>query len=349
MSSVFIVSAIKDLLPSIEDPPKNFVAFCQTIYSTSKINIPLPSNYELGRIHLAVIVAIFHYQEKYHWEDPIMGKIPIPKKNLRDYISRFATLVSDEPSTPTHTRIVNALATPNSSGRGRVNRTPRGKAQLIPQSETSVKRSLTNQLMAESTYSGSNLISDSFMSPPPTPTKRGRPAKSEEEQLETQQHKKSKKLLTSYELVTFCNKFYIPEHLTQKILNMFYKYRANQGSSWGFLVGLVGIVYYKLNVVEITNKLGLWTKVVKNLHRSQNGGLTHKEVDEWVSKVTNLYGEVKWIREAEFETTNLVHKVTEEESVFSSLGSFTNKPDYLSGKSTARWENWCKDMKNFIS
>lgn len=348
MSSGVIGSAIKAFLPSVETPQQSFIQICQTIYSSSKVSIPLPQLYEISRVYLAVFVAIIHYQDTYKFDDPIIGKIPIPKSKVRSYISQFSAVITGEPSTPTHERIVDALATPKTSGKGRVNKTPSSKAKLIVQTESSVKRSLTNQLIAESTYSGSNEIPNAFMTPPSTPRKRGRPPKQDSDSLNSPQPRKSKKLLTSHELVTFCNRFYIPEHLTQKLLLMYHKYRANQGSSWGFLVGLVGVVYYKLNIVEITEKLGLWTKVIKNLHRWQNGGLTHKEVDHWVSKVTALYGEVKWIREAEYENTHMTHKVTLQESVFSSLGSFTNNPDYLSEKATINWVNWCKEMANYV-
>lgn len=378
MASVFVVSAMEELLPGAE-APRAFVAYCQSLYQSSKQAVPLPRTYELARIHFCVYVAILRFRDRYGWADPLSHKIPVPKNRVAGYIRLFASLVdgmsegmmessAQAPQTPTHTRVVDALETPitpstssrGGRGSGRVNRTPHTTAKLVATPSSSVKRSLTNKLMAESSLSGTTEIPQAFLTPPGTPQK-GFPAggslgdsKVSLSATPPATPQRRRRPLTSHELVTFANHFYIPAHLTGKILATYHRYRTNVRSPWGLLVGLVGVVYRRVNAAQLAATLGLWARVIRALHRWQAGGLTPTEVDSWVTKVEGLYGEVKWIREAEYEPNqigsnsvdrNAAHTVAT--ASFSSLGQFASHGDYLGSRATAAWETWAASMKQY--
>ncbi|GMM29270.1 hypothetical protein DAMA08_019860 [Martiniozyma asiatica (nom. inval.)] len=383
MTTLFITSAFKDFLPN-EEPSRDFVSYCLSLYSSSKLTVPL-SSFELARVHLCVYLAI---KQSQNYTDPGVSKIPVPKSKLKGVLADFEKALN--PSTPSHRRtyeVFGGLATPQSQGKN-------GNATMVTPTKSVVK-SLHNKLVAESNFSGTHEIPESFSTPPSTPVKRarGRPKKNATSSVDTQKTpfstpqkrtntapstpRKKRQLITTPDLVSLCNAFYIPEHMTSHIFRTYKKYRhaANitaqahlssinaehssdvhtlsngyikSGSHvWGLLIGLVGMVYRKLNASELETRLGLWKKVITNLHRLQRGGLSIEEVEEWVNICETRWGNVKWARESEYEHTQVNTQTSEDSNGLDSLGCFLTT-DYLSTKKKNEWLIWKSKMQEVL-
>lgn len=295
MSNLFISSALRDIVAGCPTPPPaELVSYANSTYQATKMNMPLNAMEEAARYHLCCFAVVEMFQEKYGLADPAMNKIPIPTRRVNALLPSVRQTLNRilDASTPQATlqtkRIIDRIQTPTSyATESYIDGIRNSKLQAID----STKRSLEAKLLAEST-----IHSAGMQSPPVTPTKR----KQSMVMSPSKAKMKVKTIITTPILVAFCNQFYIPEHITMRIIQTYKMYRHVVGNAWGLLVGLVGISYLKLNKMQVKMRIGLRARLVENLHNLQHGGLTLNEVKVYLREVTRMIASQKWIKDAKF-------------------------------------------------
>lgn len=323
--------------------------------------------FESARMHLVVYTAILAFQNQYNWPDPIATKIPLPRSQIAGFITTFSQLVNKDPSTPKdHTRIIDVLSKKSPSKSPSKSPAKSGRklsAKLVTKTESSVKRSLNDELVAVSDFTGEVVIPKAFAEASSgSPTKRPRRSPTKKSYSDSEydedddeevrrvldlsgKGKRKSKAITSHTVVTICNNCYIPEQLTRQILVFYSRFYFNQSSHWGFLIGLVAVVYSNLNAREVLQRPELKRALLSNLHKLQSGGLTLDQIGEWVSKVQSTYGDIKWIRYASYDNQRINDNII---GGFASLGSFLQH-DYLSEKYQQQWDMWRSDMQKYVN
>lgn len=348
MSNLFIASAFRDIIPTAQQPfPPKLISYANSTYQSTKMSLPLNATEEAARYHICCFAVVEFFQQKYNLPDPIMNKIPIPARrvnallpNVRITVNRIiesSTPQSTPFSTPQSNRVVDYLQTPTSQNntyskatQSYIDQVRNAKLQSIDHA----KKSLKDKLMTEGT-----------MSPPTTPKKpKASPVKY------TASRPRTKSTITTPSLIAFCNQFYIPEHITVRILQTYKIYRHVVGNSWGLLVGLVGISYLKLNKAKMSAKMGLRAKVVENLHRLQQGGLTQGEVKMYMREVARMIASQKWIKDAKFESEETEIEQADnndiEEYPLTPLNSYLDPSvGYYSMMDSANVEKWVRRIK----
>ncbi|ONH77814.1 Origin recognition complex subunit 6 [Pichia kudriavzevii] len=350
MSSLFITSAIRDLIPTHPEPyPGELVNFAHSLYTASKMNVPLSGSDEIARYHLACYTVVEYFKDSYSLPDPFLTKIPIPSKRFNQLLFAFkTTMTTITQNTPKAKRIVDVqLQTPSTtpfsskSTESYIDKIRQSKLKQQDLQQQQVNRSLTNQLL------------EVAATPPSTPQKAPRSKRTQLSPSKLSPYKARPKLvITTPILVSFCNKFYIPEHITMHILQTFKLYKHVVPNGWGLLVGLVGISYMKLNKQRISKKLNLKTKLFKLLHVTQQGGLSYDECKQYIREVTRMICTQKWIKEAKYdfdtdtETESLMKGIAASDSVMSSLGSFLDSSVlYVTMKDSPKVQKWVKSIR----
>lgn len=328
------------------------VNYANSLYSSSKMTLPLAATEDIARYHLCCYVVIENFQSLYNLPDPFQTKIPLPGRRLNTLLGTFRSLFAVMlESTPRANRIVDTLQlqTPQTTPQvAYAKSTPSHIDEVINrkiQSIDSTRRSLKDQLT-------------SLGSPPATPKKTPRAQKA----LQTSPAKlapyrsRTKVVITTPLLISFCNKFYIPEHITLHILQTYKLYRNIVTNSWGLLVGLVGISYLKLNKDEIHRKIGLKNSLFDTLHRSQQGGLSLQEVKTFIREVTRMVAKQKWIKEAKFEDSETqldtvdIDGFLNPDDPLNPLSSFLDfSVAYITLKDSPNVEKWVKKIKRSAS
>lgn len=357
MSNLFITSALRDIVPTYNETlPKEVINYANYLYTSSKMTLPLTPNEEIGRYHLSCFVTIEHFVKDYNLPEPFQDKIPIPHKRQNILINQFRNLFNTVlTSTPRANRINNQnyLETPKTESS--ITKATESYADKIKLGiQMRVKRSLQDQLLNASNTNESTSLLDNSLTPPSTPQKKAlkKTPKQASPATKTRTVQRTRTIVTTPILVTFCNKFYIPEHITKHILKTFKLYRNIVNNSWGLLVGLVGISYLQLNKMEINKRLVLRSKMIDRLHQLQQGGLSNTDVKTYLKEVTKLISNQKWIKEAkyeddEFDSTILNEKYSNlQNDPLSSLCAFIDTSvEYVCVKDPERIEKWVKKMK----
>ena len=340
--------------------PHEIISYANSLYTTSKITLPLSADEETSRYHLSCFVVIESFKSEYNLPDPFRNKIPInTNKKLNLLLNSFRnTFNSMIESTPRSNRTVDIqMNTPPSSGKylkstpSHIDSIRALKYNKIDQ----VKKSLFKDLK--------NSINDGItMSPPQTPKNKNRISK---DTKLSPYKSRTKIVITTPILVTFCNKFYIPEHLTSNILRTFKLYQHVVMNSWGLLVGLVGITYLQLNRQELSKHLGGKSRLINLLHISQQGGLSNFEVKEYIREVARLISTQSWIKNAKYEDydddnddndavneNNTNEKNTNDNNkelynkIYPSLTCFiTPSVQYYSMRKSPQIEQWMKHLR----
>ncbi|ODV85042.1 hypothetical protein CANARDRAFT_28762 [[Candida] arabinofermentans NRRL YB-2248] len=149
--------------------------------------------------------------------------------------------------------------------------------------------------------------------------------------------------ITTAHLVSFCNRFYLPEEITKNILKTFQDYHYRIRNSWGLLCGLVSIAYLRMNSERVESQLGFKSKFYKNLQLLQNGKLKFEELTNWIKLVENLCGHEKWIRDLD----DLYNLKSESQLPFGipSLNSFISADTcYFSNRMADEYETWVEKI-----
>ena len=363
MSNLFITSAIRDILPTTPEPyPSEIISYANSLYTSSKRTLPLSGNDEVARYHLCCYVTVEYFQSMYSFPDPFQNKIPLPRKKLVGLLQNFRTLFSTMiASTPMAKRIVNLeyLPTPSTGSSGKadpsfslstqsyIDKVRSSKYNTLD----SVRKSLKDALLQERPSETQD--NSSVQTPPSTPRKSPRKVRNtySPSSVKLSPYKsRTRIVITTPILVAFCNKFYIPEHITQHILQTFKLYQHVVTNSWGLLVGLVGISYLQLNKKEIRQRIGLRSRLLDTLHSFQQGGLTDIEVKRYIREVTRMISKSKWIKEARYADEDAVIETgdgsAEHDLALNSLGSFLDSTvEYVTMKDTAQVERWVRTIK----
>lgn len=344
MSNLFISAAIRDIIPTFSQPyPPKLISYANSTYQSTKISLPLNSIEEAARYHICCFAVIEIFKESYNLPDPIMNKIPIPVRrvnsllpNVRNLLNTIIATAQKTPfSTPKSNRVIDDLQTPTSeytaytkATESYIDQVRNAKLQSIDH----VKRSLQDKLMSEVT-----------LSPPTTPRKQNLSA------TKYGTKSKGKTTITTPVLIAFCNQFYIPEHITVRILQTYKIYRHIVGNSWGLLVGLVGISYLKLNKAQVKRRIGLRARLVENLHNLQQGGLMLNEVKMYIREVTRLVTSQKWIKDAKYESDETEIDQDEGNEIEYALASLTSYIDpsveYYTMMDSPKVEKWVRTIK----
>lgn len=365
MSNLFITSAIRDIIPTTPEPyPSEIISYANSLYVSSKLTFPLSGDEEAGRYHLCCFVTIEYFQNMYNLPDPFQNKIPIPRRKAAALLQRFRTLFSTMiASTPMAKRIVDIAALPTPSTGSSTQTDASSKLNFSPSTQSyidkvraskyntldSVKKSLRNALMDEE----NSTTNDVLQTPPSTPRKTPRKAKRIENATPVKlspYKSRTRVVITTPILVSFCNKFYIPEHITQHILQTFKLYQHVVTNSWGLLVGLVGISYLQLNKKEVKQRIGLRSRLIETLHRIQQGGLSDIEVKRYIREVARMISKSKWIKEAHYADEEAIidagDGAAEQDFALSSLGSFLDSSvEYVTMKDTDQVERWVRSIR----
>ncbi|GME80338.1 unnamed protein product [Ambrosiozyma monospora] len=294
-----------------------------------------------------------------------------PKKSANTNTSPRKRALSETPSTPSKRRRGELPMSPQSTS-GKVHN-PFNSSSTPGSSGRSLRTRTNNQLMTpESTPSKSRVIDTPTKSQPTTPRKRGRPPL-KERLLEVANEKNSRSslpstlksqrktktassatkskgqpMITSAHLVSFCNRFYLPENVTRNILDTYQVYYFKTNNPWGLLCGLVAIAYLRLNTDKIENQIGFKSKFYRTLQTLQNGGLSFSELSNWASLVEKLCAGEKWIRDFyDFDAKNS----NDRKVAFGipSLNSFiTPELSYFSPEVDAKCQAWNLKMSKYL-
>jgi hypothetical protein len=362
MSNLFLKSAIRDIIPTHPEPyPNEILNYANSLYTSSKMSLPLNEE-EIGRYHLCCFVVIEYFQEKYSISDLFTNKIPIKGKKFTNLLSNFRNLLSQLllSTTPKSNRIINLnyLQTPESCG---LSKSTESYIDQIRQSKLEtiddIKKSLREKLLNESS-------TIELATPPSTPQKFNRltsstmkSSKSLKKNSKLSPYKsRTKILITTSILITFCNKFYIPEHITKHILQTFKLYKNIINNSWGLLVGLVGISYIRLNNKRIKSNLNLKNCLFENLHKSQHGGLSYQDIKIYIKEISRMILNQKWIKEINFEINddyNFHNEYTNkkmDDYALNSLTSFIDSSNELISMKDSKYvESWIKKINHNAS
>jgi origin recognition complex subunit 6 len=350
MSQLFITSAIRDIIPIHPEPyPREIINYANSLYTNTKYSLHLQPSEEPGRYHLCCFVVVEHYQQQYSLPDPSISKIPLPNKRVHALLLQFReNFLKMLQSTPRTKRTVDLqLPTPSSTSTSsslKLSYTSQSESYIdkIRQDKQinidTAKRSLAAQLASE--------VDLSVISPPTTPRKLKSPLKTSSPLSPYKSRKKT--VITTPLLVSFCNKFYIPQHITAHILRSFKLYQHVVTNSWGLLVGLVGIAYLQLNKHHMRSKLDVKQTLINTLHKLQQGALSISDVKNYILEVTRLISSQKWIKEATYdiESTEVMMDDSDSVSALSSLNSYLDKSvNYVTMKDSENVERWVRRIR----
>lgn len=347
MSNLFLTSAIRDIIPTHPEPyPKEILNYANSLYTTSKMSLPLNGPEEIGRYHLCCFVVLEYYQEQYNISDLFINKIPVKGKKLQNLLGNFRNLLNNLilSSTPKSNRIVNYLQTPTSSfsksTESYIDKVRQSKLKTVDQ----VKKSLYNTLINVESMQ----THEQQQTPPSTPRKtlNSTPTKLSPYKART------KVVITTSILISLCSKFYIPKHITYHILKTYKFYKQIVTNSWGLLIGLVGISYLQLNSNRIKSNYRLKKCLIDNLHHSQHGGLSNQDVKNYIKEVARLISNQKWIKEASYNLDDMILNNGDEENDDSliSLSSFIDSSnEYVSMKDNKHVQNWVRKINSRAS
>ncbi|VEU23406.1 DEKNAAC104634 [Brettanomyces naardenensis] len=354
MSSQFIVNSLRDIVPTLEEPyPRELIDYANSLYSLSKVKQALNPHFEVARYHLCSYLTVEKFRGRLLLPEPTSIKIPIPGRKLRSVILDFRKSMmrpSSSPETPPSTprkrrRRQKQFPTPSSKSFKRQALGESGNPYLTPDSTPSSrgiinldskefspikgKKNLQMELLAAAAEDAHDEVR--------TPKRRGR------KPGQTVTISKGPVISTAL-LVSFCNRFYIQEDTTRKILKTFKEFHLRVKNPWGLLCGLVAISFICLNRDLINNKIGYKSKLYQNLQILQTGGLKMEEIGEWVKIVESLCAEEPWIKELE----ELPGGKNYRRSVFGipSLGSFiSSSVSYHSVQMDSAYREWLSGIQ----
>ncbi len=364
MSTQFIINAIRDILPTLQEPyPKELVEYTNSLYSLSKIKQVLNPQYEIARYHLCCYLTVEKFRSRLSLPEPTFEKIPIPERKLRSVMLEFkgGLLKKSEvmsPMTPRkRKRRYDQLPTPQSSGK-RTHRSPTKvlfNPYLTPESG---KASKTNEIIDIDSKdfklkSGRNMrarlmaaAQETQPSEPSTPRSTKRRVRRSLNRLSPHRVSAAKREITTALLISFCNRLYIPENTTGDIMNTYKAYRLRIRNPWGLLCGLTAIAFICLNADIVNNTIGVKSKLYQTLQRYQSGALTIDNIKEWTHIVQTLCAEEPWIKKLQ-QKGNENNKP--ELHGIPSLTSFIGEDVcYNSLESTKSYNNWLQELRKVL-
>ncbi|KAG7884923.1 hypothetical protein KL938_001180 [Ogataea parapolymorpha] len=362
--SQLILSALRDVIPTLPEPyPREVVDYANYMYISSKQTCPLAAQMEIARFHLCCFLAVEKLKDKFDLPDPNLNRIPAPKRKAAAVLEEFRNQLTgrkrhvEPPITPSKRRIIE-LATPESTpGKRRANAlTPRStpsKTRNMLATPESTPRSLKTEIKNEQPlYIGSaaKSLQDKLLAAADEikgPSKRGR-KKGFKMLSMADRSLNDDTIITTAHLISFCNKFYLPEDITKNILKTYTNYYYRTKSPWGLLCGLVSIAFLRLNREKVDAKMGFKTQFFKNLQVHENGGLKYNELLDWIALVEKLCETEKWVRD--LEDKDLLTTKSKLPFGLPTLNSFIgNQVCYYSDGAIREYENWIGSIKKQTS
>lgn len=350
MSSPFIITAIRDVAPTLSEPyPQELKRMINNIYNSSKQKINLKQSEEIARYHICAIVAINRLKSEHGFLDPVLDNSPIPTKSVVQLLNLFEanlqikSSASTPISTPQKKRIIGNETNPSPSG-----------AKGAPSSAKKLK--LTDKL---------DLIAAESQSSPETtplnsPTKVKTP-KSHNNLLKTPSKSsplkrsiggsgyaspsKHLKLLSASEITALCNKFQLEQDVVSNVLDTFRQYFNKVSNEWVLLSGLIINCYFVINHQVINEKVGSRANVIKTMFSLQNGGLMLDDVNKSVTIVHGLISHNKWFKQLKLKFDFPL----DEGTIASTSGNMISKDvQFNSKESQALQELWINKIKHEI-
>lgn len=349
MSHQFIVNAIRDIVPTLEEPyPKEIIDYTNSLYSLSKVKGSLDSQFELARYHLCCYLTIEKFAERLQLPEPSSSKIPIPSRKIRSTVVNFRRSLlarpqqlDTPPSTPRKRRRRRQLDTPESTGKHPSRRGTPSKLNPYATPESTPSRNGVINLDSKefATPSKAKNIREQLLAAAQEP-KEASPSPSLSPSGKKRRRTTQKPTISTAMVVSFCNRFYLSEEITAHILATFSDFHRRVNSPWGLLCGLTAIAFSEINRTLMQNRIGYKSKLYQNLQVLQRGGLRTDEITEWVKIAQHLCSQEPWIKELK------LRRETEYPKGIASLTSFlTPSVCYHSPEMDRSYRRWINSIQ----
>lgn len=346
MSSPFILTALRDVAPTLSEPyPQELKRLIDNLYNSSKHKIQLKQNEEIARYHICAIIAVNKLKQELGLLDPLLDKSPVPTRTALQLLHLFETSLqikgskSTPVSTPQKKRALEVEVTPSSTKRR--GRPPSAKklplterlealsSQTSKTPETSPIKSKTAAFFKTSNGS------PSVKSPTKYPGSSTYSSPSKHMQL-----------LSASEITGLCNKFQLETSIIENILETFKQYCSKVSNEWVLLCGLIINCYFVINHKVISENVGSKTNVIKTMFSLQNGGLMLDEVNKSITIVQNLITHNKWFKQLKMKNDLSF----EEQTIASTSGNMIPKSSqFRSNRLQKDYKEWVETIKHNIS
>ena len=365
MSTQFIINAIRDILPTLQEPyPKELVEYTNSLYSLSKVKQVLNPQYEIARYHLCCYLTVEKFRSRLSLPEPMFEKIPIPGRKLRSVMLEFKGGLTKRKETASQVtprkrrRRYDQLPTPRSTGK-RTHRSPTKASfnpYLTPESARSSKHSQIIDIDSNDfkPKSGKSMRARLMAAAQETSQSESGAQRSVKrkitrspKKLTTRRSTGTKREITTALLISFCNRFYIPEDTTKNIMDTYRTYHLRIRNPWGLLCGLTAVAFICLNSDIVNNKIGVRSKLYRTLQKYQSGGLTIDNIKEWTHIVQTLCSEEPWIKilQERNGTGNEMQKFHGIPSLTTFIGQDVC---YNSNEASKSYNNWLKELQQTI-
>lgn len=303
MSSKLIRNALSEVIPSFQaEPPLVLINYIDSLYSLSTMKLPLKQQEEVARYHLCAVVAVERMLEKHNLPHPEIDQIPVAPLVAKRLIVEIRDMVNNKGGSPTKSRMLSpvksrvstprtnrksAVSTPTSSATRKLFQDPKTPTPSAEGTPTRRSRGrppgalnrTTLEKMGQSPFQTASTIKviTPFLSP------------------------NKKKFISTPELISFCNKFQLPQQVTANVLHTFSEYHNRIKHEWALLCGLVALVYTIMHHDLINRKPSVKADFFDKLHSLQNGALLRQSLSEWINLIHEFFKDVKWVKQLKFE------------------------------------------------
>ena len=297
MSSTQARKALHDIIPNYsgEYTPK-LLDYINSLYQLSlRKQAVLPNKSEIARFHLCAVVIVEKYRQSFELPTPDVSRMPAQPKVAAKLLETFRVLIEQ----------VSAASTPVSSPK---------KAKPLSQSPLTPTKSRASK---ENLKSGSPLkrlraeISQDEAVNGNTPNGQLKdvespfnPKKRKESKAGTPTHKVyryDKKHVLIADFISFCNTFYIPGHITTKMVGTFlmHQHKFLKKSDWSLACGMVYAAYVRINNKILSELVGTKSQFMDLLLQYQKGGLLKWAMQSWCGIIEEWIQDEPWIQEIE--------------------------------------------------
>ena len=164
------------------------------------------------------------------------------------------------------------------------------------------------------------------------------------------------------DIIEICNIFKFPSTIAYQILTCFKFFSPKIKDKWGFVCGLLVIVYTRVFNQQIRKRIDLKGKFHERLLKWQRGGMTFSDLSRWTKLSESMLLDTEdWIHQIEITYNYRDCAVNESDYEDDSLddskindnirflytcgGMINSGKDYLSKYHTMKYDDWGKRVK----
>lgn len=177
---------------------------------------------------------------------------------------------------------------------------------------------------------------------PPTYTPEASQAPSESKKVQTR------------DIIVMCNALKFPSKITHKVLATFESFKSKIKEEWGFLCGLIMVVFFRIFNDQLNRKIGLRAKFYQKLLKWQRGGLTVDGLKHWNNLTEWMVLDTEgWIKKLEIKFNfnngkggadgDLLGKQIK--YLYSTADMLNPEVDYLNKFYTVKYDKWISKVK----